>query len=212
MMHILTARQLAIEICRKERLDYNTVFRQSKKLLERYCFACGKPDDMSPEEIKQHKQEIRRKYINIIKKKGRFTEEDYEDFIWDVVRAPWFEAKSEMILDERERMLDGEISKGGFDYEKDRDHEGKRLRIILKERFLRGKNNIKSEETIGTIIGVCRATVFRKEPAAIVLFGALMWRYAMKRELEDIAAGIVTSEESSENEAVYITKMQPVTE
>ena len=72
MMHILTARQLAIEICRKERLDYNTVFRQSKKLLERYCFACGKPDDMSPEEIKQHKQEIRRKYINIIKKKECF--------------------------------------------------------------------------------------------------------------------------------------------
>lgn len=212
MMHRVTARQLAVEICRKERLDYGMVFKQSKKLLERYCFAYGKPDDMSPEEIKQHKQEIRRKYINIIKRKGHFTEEDYEDFIWDVVRAPWFEGKSEMILDEIERMLDGEISKGEYDCEKDKDHEGKRLRIILKERFLRGKNKIKTEQAIGIMLGVCRATIFRKEPAAIVLFGALMWRYAMRREFEDIAAGIVSSEDSQENKGVCLTRMQPVTE
>ena len=63
-----------------------------------------------------------------------------------------------------------------------------------------------------SVLGVCRATVFRKEPAAIVLFGALMWRYAMKRELEDIAAGIVAAEDSNEKDAVCITKMQPVTE
>ena len=213
MMHRLTAHQLALEICRKEKLEYFSVLMLAKMLLERYCYAYGQPSDMSPEEIKKNKQEIRRKYINIITKKGRFKNADYGVFIWEVVKAPWFREKSEMILDEIEKLLDGDISEGDYDYEKDKDHEGKRLRIILKERFLRGKNNIKSEEKIGTMIGVCRATVFRKEPDAIVLFGALMWSYAMRRELEDIDAGVISSEvEEDEPADICVSAMEPVTE
>ena len=63
------------------------------------------------------------------------------------------------------------------------------------------------------MIGVCRATVFRKEPDAIVLFGALMWSYAMRRELEDIDAGVISSEvEEDELAGTCISAMEPVTE
>ena len=65
---------------------------------------------MSKEMIAKEKQRIRRRYIEIIGGIRHFTNEEYENFIWDVVRCRWFMDKADMILDSIEEMVDGKVT------------------------------------------------------------------------------------------------------
>ena len=197
----ISAHALAIEICRRENMSYQKVHELAEKLLERY--ARGQSDALRGNKyrkkifgsIQQEKQYIRRRYIEIIKGKKPYTDEDYEDFIWDVVTSRWFEEKAKMVLDRIELLVDGCVSGTSYDAEEDVHRQGKQIRTILKEAFLSGENNVMDEVSIYTGMEISRATYLRRRPDGIVLFGILMWIYARRREEEDIESGIVEAPE-----------------
>ena len=193
----ISAHALAIELCRRENMSYKKVHEHSCELLERY--AKGQSDPLRWNKfrkktfgsIQQEKQNIRRRYIEIIKGKKPYSDEEYEDFVWDVVTSRWFLEKATMILDLIELLVDGSVSGTDYDVDLDARNQGKQIRRILKDLFLRGENNVKDGKAIYVGMGISRATYFRRRPDGIVLFGILMWIYAKRREEEDIEAGIV---------------------
>lgn len=190
---IISAQKLAILLCRMEGLEYKTVKNLTEKLLSMYAVGQSKPVKESRQRnyqtIHEEKQGIRRRYIEIIIGKRKFTDKEYEEFILDVVTSNWFKEKADNILDEIEKHVTRAVSDG--DCGDNLTTEGKQIKKILKEAFLSGANNIKSDDTIYTDMGISRATFFRRRDAGVVIFGMLMWYYAKRREYEDIIAGIV---------------------
>ena len=179
----LKAEDLARAICRQEKIGYETVHFLAEALLCRYAKGSGLalkgPNNMSKEMIAKEKQRIRRRYIEIIGGIRHFTNEEYENFIWDVVRCRWFMDKADMILDSIEEMVDGKVTTTPYNPRQEGENklQGKQLKTILRLAFLNGENQM--------------ATFNRRYPVAVVLFGILMWIYANRREQEDINAGIV---------------------
>lgn len=189
----ISAQRLAILLCKMEGLDYKTVKDLTEKLLSMYAVGQSKPVKESRQRkyqtIQEEKQGIRRRYIEIIIGKKKFTDEEYEDFILDVVTSNWFKEKADNILDEIEKKATRVVPDDGC--KDNTTTEGKQIKKILKEAYLSGENNIKSDKTILTDMGISRATLFRRRDAGVVIFGMLMWYYAKHREYEDIIAGIV---------------------
>lgn len=190
----ISAHELAIEICRREKLCYFSVKRLAEKLLKRYSEGQNpaiKGVGLSPEAIRKEKQSIRRRYIEIIMGIKPFTEEEIRDFIWDVVSSGWFESKAQMVLDEIEKLVDGQIAGREYLPTEDYLNQGIQIRYILSNAFLKGRNSIKEDKTIWTEMEISRATMKRRKADGIVLFGMVMWIYAKKREMEDVENGIV---------------------
>lgn len=192
----LRAENLAREICRQEKLAYDTVHCLAEALLCRYAIgrkALQGVGNQSLEVITKEKQRIRRKYIEIISGGHKYTDAEYEDFIWEVVRSRWFMEKADMIMDSIEEMVDGKISTTPYNpmNEEERRLEGKQLKTILKLAYLNSENQLKTKKEIMAEMEISEATFDRRHPVAIVLFGILMWIYANRREQEDINAGIV---------------------
>lgn len=193
----LKAEDLAREICRQEKIGYETVHFLAEALLCRYAKGSGLalkgPNNMSKEMIAKEKQRIRRRYIEIIGGIRHFTNEEYENFIWDVVRCRWFMDKADMILDSIEEMVDGKVTTTPYNPRQEGENklQGKQLKTILRLAFLNGENQIMSKQEICSEMEISEATFNRRYPVAVVLFGILMWIYANRREQEDINAGIV---------------------
>lgn len=192
----LIAEGLAREICRQEKIAYGKVRCLAEALLCRYAVgrkALKGAGNESLEVITKEKQRIRRKYIEIISGGHNYTDAEYEDFIWEVVRSRWFMEKADMIMDSIEEMVDGKISTTPYNprNEEERRLEGKQLKTILKLAYLSDKNQLKTKKEIMTEMEISEATFDRRHPVAVVLFGILMWIYANRREQEDINAGIV---------------------
>lgn len=197
---IISAQKLAILLCRMEGLEYKTVKNLTEKLLSMYAVGQSKPVKESRQRnyqtIHEEKQGIRRRYIEIIIGKRKFTDDEYEDFILDVVTSNWFIEKADAILNEIEKQVDRDTSDG--ENTEDMTSEGKQIKKILKESYLMGKNNVKSDKMIYTEMGISRATLFRRREVGEVIFGMLMWYYAKRREYEDIMAGIVEMPDDKE--------------
>ena len=196
----ISAQKLAILLCKQEGLSYKTVKDLTEKLLSMYAIGQSQAVKGARHRkymtIQEEKQGVRRRYIEIITGKRKFTEEEYEDFIPDVVTSNWFKEKADMILDEIERQVDGVVS--ADESVEGMDMEGKQIKKILRESYLLGKNNIKSDKTIYTEMCISRATFFRRRDAGEVIFGMLMWNYAKRREYEDIIAGRVEGPDDEE--------------
>lgn len=190
----ISAHDYAIEQCRKEKLDYKRVKKLAEKLLKRYAEGqegWNHGGTLTPEEIRKEKQSIRRRYIEIILGIKEYTEEEIGDFIWDVVSSAWFREKADATLDKIEYTLDGHVTRKEYNPQEDYQLQGIQVKHFLRKAYLNGKNRIKSEEDIWKEMSISRATLKRRKPDAIVLFGLLMWKYTVKRELEDIANGVV---------------------
>ena len=87
----ISAQNLAILLCKQEGLSYKTVKDLTEKLLSMYAIgqnqAVKGTRPRKYKTIQEEKQGIRRRYIEIITGKRKFTEEEYEDFILDVVTS-----------------------------------------------------------------------------------------------------------------------------
>ncbi len=189
----LTAHDIANEICRTEGVAYDDIYKMAKALLVRYSrgqsYASEKCEDETV--ITKQKQSIRRRYINIMKDRTNYSEQDYTEFVWDVVKASWFLEKARMILDKIEMLVDGAIDARTYDPIKDRELEGKLLKTIITKAYLTGKYSAKVDNAVTTLLELPRSTYYRKKKDAVVLFGILMWTYAKRRENEDIELGII---------------------
>lgn len=193
----LRGHSLAVEICRQEGIAYDVVSIRTKALLCRYSIGQSEPldrcDSNDAELITKMKQEIRREYIEIISGIRKYSDKDYWDFVWKVVRCKWFAGKVDMVLDAIEEIVDGQVSGTPYDPRREGEYclEGKQFRTILKGTYLDKKTELKSKKNICTDMEISEATFNRRIEDAIVLFGILIWIYANRREREDIEAGIV---------------------
>lgn len=189
----MTAHDLANEICETEGLAYNDIYVMAKALLIRYSKGRTYASEQCVDEtaITKQKQSIRRRYINIMKDRLNYNEQDYKEFIWDVVKASWFLDKARMILDKIEVLVDGAIDNKAYDPVTDREQEGKLLRTIITKAYLTGKHSSKVDDAITTLLELPRSTYYKKKKDAVVLFGILMWIYAKRREDEDVESGII---------------------
>lgn len=188
---------LARELCRQEKLDYGRASYLSEALLCRYArgysAALKGASNETLEMITRQKQDIRRRYIEIITGARDYTEAEFQDFIWDVVRSRWFQEKADMILDSIEELIDGRVTVSPYVPRKKGEarQEGKQMKTILKLAYVGGENQIMSKAEICREMEISDATYDRRHSVAVVLFGVLMWIYANRREQEDINAGIV---------------------
>lgn len=191
----LRANDLAKELCRQVGFSYERIHYLAEALLCRYAEGQAKalidPADETAELITKKKQEIRRRYLEIMSGIREFTEEEYSRFVWDVVRSRWFSEKADMVLGRIEEMIDGSITDSPYDPERDVKKEGKQLKTIIHDAYLNGKNKVKTPVEIYTAMEISKATYNRRLPDGVVLFGIVMWIYANRREKEDIDAGLV---------------------
>lgn len=203
--NIITAHVLALEICEREGFRYEDAHTFAKDLLCRrvdgQALAAQEKQNDDPEYIKHQKQHIRRWYMYLAEKMGDNWDRDqeYRSFIWEVVRAPWFDEKANMVLDQMEKMLDGSNLGREFIPGEDELTEGIMLRTIIYELYLRGRNTIKTDDQVMEMLFVKRSTYYKKKKDAITLFAVIMWVYAKRREQEDIENGIVPPREDRKN-------------
>ncbi|SFG07414.1 hypothetical protein SAMN04487761_10387 [Lachnospiraceae bacterium C7] len=162
-------------ICRQEGLDVKKVRKSAEYLLKNYYKAkrtreFQEPTVTKPHDICQQKQKIRREYLLIMTGASR---KDFNNFIWNALSASWIDEKIKMILDE--------IS--GY------EEVGPLYKTIIEETYLK-KNKLTREELYAAC-GLGRTAYFDRRKEAVTLFGILTWKYAQRREIEDVDQGIV---------------------
>ena len=101
------------------------------------------------------------------------SRKDFNNFIWNALSASWIDEKIKMILDE--------IS--GY------EEVGPLYKTIIEETYLK-KNKLTREELYAAC-GLGRTAYFDRRKEAVTLFGILTWKYAQRREIEDVDQGIV---------------------
>ena len=124
-------------------------------------------------QITIEKQLRRREFLEIMRLPISKSRMQQEHFIFKVLESEWMQQKVEMILDEVEdfRAM-GSIYRG-----------------ILETCYLSEDPQTNEEAT--RIVGISETALDYRKREAIKLFGVKMWSYALRRENEDKAAGVV---------------------
>ncbi len=129
--------------------------------------------EMTVEEIRQTKQQLRREFLEILRKPFEEAVEIYKDFILKVVCASWFDEKIDQILDQVE----------------DFRNVGSIYKDILQTCYFSDTPLTNDEATRSVGIGDSALDYRKRE--AIKLFGINIFTLCQRRENEDIVAGIV---------------------
>ena len=153
------------------------VLELTRIMLESYRDVKGNENSsmpsMTPKEILKQKQEMRRELLRLMKKDIKRFKAEQEKFIVKAIRAPWMWEKIEYLLDKVADFSD----------------QGKNYKKILLYGYLKGvMTNEQLEEAIPEL---GENTITYRKREAIKLFGIYIWDYALRRENEDIVAGIV---------------------
>lgn len=129
--------------------------------------------EMTVEEAHLNKQELRREFLEILRKPFEEALECYKDFVLKVVYATWFDEKIAQILDQVEDFR----SVGGI------------YKDILETCYFSDTPLTNDEATRSVGIGDSALDYRKRE--AIKLFGISIFSLCQRRENEDIVAGIV---------------------
>lgn len=164
------------EMCRQEGLEVKRVKTSGDYLFEGYFkakrsrrFDSSKiinDNSMVPAE----KRKVRREYLLLMKGASK---KDHKEFVWEALSVNWIDEKIEMIINEM----------AGY------DEVGTLYKTILEETYLKEKP-LKGD-ALYRACGVGRSAYFERRAEAITLFGILTYKYALRREKEDIATGLV---------------------
>lgn len=164
-------------ICGEIGFKPDTVYEYTKMMLIEYKRRkdlLGLPlKEMTVEEIRLNKQQLRREFLEIIKLPFEEAVEIYKSFILKVVYATWFDEKINLILDKVE----------------DFRHVGGIYRDILETCYFSDVPLTNDEATRSVGIGDSALDYRKRE--AIKLFGIFVFGLCQRRENEDIVAGIV---------------------
>ena len=164
------------EMCRQEGLEVKRVKTSGEYLMENYYkgkrsrkFNTSKiisDQRNSPAE----KRKVRREYLLLMKGASK---KDHREFVWESLSLDWIDEKIEMIINEI----------AGY------DEVGELYKMILEQTYLSEKP-LKGE-ALYRACGVGRSAYFARRSEAVTLFGILTYRYAKRREKEDVATGLV---------------------
>lgn len=170
----LSSHKIILNFCAQLKIDYDFMVVLIKPLLMQYCAGIGKRDDiMELVSIDGTKQGIRRRFIDMVKKPDMFSELDRTLFAYAVACSSWYAEKSEKLLTKMMVMVP----------------DGKDMVAILRQVYLEGEGRI--DASMQRELHMSEGTYGRRKKDAIALYGALIYEYALKREKEDIAAGLI---------------------
>ncbi|SEL12533.1 hypothetical protein SAMN04487770_10662 [Butyrivibrio sp. ob235] len=202
----LTAEKLATSLCERAGFKLEDCKEFAEEMLT--LLVAGQVvgevggSDRTPEGIQRSKLRLRHWYILLVEQLPNIFNEDpiepipieygnRDNFIWELVRSPWIMGKSTDVLDYIERMLDGKVSGTPYDPDKDRRKDGKLIRKIIEECFITGDSKSLTNEALAERFGISVSTLENKKDAGMAIFGMLMWLYSVRREIEDMDAGII---------------------
>ncbi len=170
----LSSHKLIEAFCERLNVKYEDMVSLIKPLLQQYNSGKGERDNiLDLVTIQGGKKRIRRRFLEMVRKMDEFSERDRTFFAYAVACTSWFEEKSELLL---EKM-------------KNKVPDGEEMVTILKHAYL--NDEAMTDIAIQHALNLSDGTYGRRKKDAIVLYGALILEYAIKREREDIEKGII---------------------
>ena len=170
----LSAHKIILDMCERLGAGYDDMVRLIKPLLQQY--SAGKADRgniLALVTVEGGKQQIRRQFLRMVRKKEEFTDHDRRVFAYAVACTSWFEEKSDMFLEMMKKKVP----------------DGEELVTILKSAYL--NDEAMTDVAIQRALSMSDGTFGRRKKDAIVLYGDLILEYAIKRENEDIEKGLI---------------------
>jgi hypothetical protein len=178
-------------------LDPSVVLEMTRTMLEEYKDRrnalnplLSQLPQMTDEEIRKNKQELRREFLKLMRKDKKKHEEKQRTFVYKAVRAPWLWDKLLLLLD-----MVADFSYKGDLYKK----------ILYCAYFT--EDDPMTNEQLADEVDVSDDVIDYRKREAIKLFGLFIWSYASRREQEDIIAGIVDNNtddgDCDDNEELY---------
>ena len=123
------------------------------------------------------KQNIRRRFLDVMILPIEKSKQQQVYLIESVIARPWFDSKINLVLDEL-----ADFRTNGEDY-----------RAILEACYIHPDK--KRDYEIMDELGLSKSVFYEKRRVATVIFGILLWKYAKRREYEDMAKGLVPAHE-----------------
>lgn len=166
------------DICYAEGFLGEDVFNKAFLMFEDYGLhkfkkTYGVIKNPTKEQIKKSKQSVRDKLLTVMSKP--FTEAQVEQkmLVEEVLSYEWFLEKLDYALEEI------------ADFHK----SGKLYKDLLNATYFKPKTDNLEEIYRSLYLG--ESTYYAKRREAIMLFGIMLWKYAKRREYEDMAKGII---------------------
>ena len=145
-----------------------------KPLLQQYN--AGKRDRgdiLALVQVEGGKRQIRRRFLEMVRNKDKFSDHDRAVFAYAVACTDWFEGLSDRLLEQMKTKVS----------------DGEEMVHILQCAYL--NDEAMTDGAINSDLHLSDGTFGRKKKDAIVLYGDLILEYALKREKEDIAKGLI---------------------
>lgn len=171
-----SSHSIILLLCKKLNVLYEAMYKITKPLLQQYLIGKKGAEEHGLKEfatIDGEKKGIRRRYIRMVRKREEYTILDIKLFAYVVACSSWFQELSDKLLEEMRRRVP----------------DGDELVTILTMVYL--KEDAKSDEQMMASLHLTNGSYHRRKKDAIVLYGTLILEYAIRREKEDIAKGIV---------------------
>ena len=177
-------RQYIEDMCYKEGLLGNNVFNTCYSMLKevrkkRYKESNEPSKTRSKEEIAESKLNVRADFLEAVTVPLEESEGEQDRIIREAVELPWIDEK-----------LDA-ISAKMKEYPK----WGKQYVEILDACYFHPVEEIdevtKKPKDIWEVIGMSKSRFYARHREAVMLLGIELWRYAKRREIEDMENGII---------------------
>ena len=166
---------IAVEnFCKQNKVKYKDMVKLIRPLLKNYFL--GRSEENNIKElvtIDARKEAVRRKFIKMARNPDAYSDTDKAVFAVAVACCSWYQELSAKLLAKMERKVP----------------EGKELVYILKCVYLEGDG--RTDVSMLHELSMSSGTYNRRKDDAIALYGTVILEYAVRREKEDVAAGIV---------------------
>ncbi|WP_026657831.1 hypothetical protein [Butyrivibrio sp. AC2005] len=190
-----------VRMCRESGFSENRVYALCELLLPTYrekylsAKAEGEIKPMTPEEMAASKRKCRDLFLYIFSKPVEESLEEQESLIDELIKLIWFREKIDMILDQ---MLDFRGVGNGYVY-----------KMIIKQCYFDDEIRPNKEIYDGLGEGVKKSNFYDKRITGILLFGIKMWKYALRRQKEEMEEGIIPWKELPQNQE-DLSKLRPI--
>ena len=177
-------RQYIEDMCYKEGLLGNNVFNACYSMLKdvrkkRYKEDNEPPKTHTKEEIAESKLNVRADFLEAVTVPMEESEGEQDRIISEAVELPWIDEKLDAISTKMK-----EYPKVGKLYAEILDvcyfHPVEELDEVTKE-----------PKDIWVVLGMSRSRFYARHREAVMLLGIELWRYAKRREIEDMENGII---------------------
>lgn len=171
----LSSHKIILNFCAKLRVDYDFMYKGIKPLLQQYSAGRGQQQNIKElMTVEGEKNGMRRRFITIIRKPDKYTELDRALFAYAAACSSWYPEKSDKLLQQMEVMVP----------------DGKEMALILKMVYL--DDEALTDSNMQRKLHLSIGSYNRRKKDALVLYGALLLEYSLRRVKEEIAKGTIT--------------------